>query len=44
ACDAAIAASGTVSLELAVAGTPHIVGYRLNPVTAFLAKRLLRVP
>lgn len=44
ACDAAIAASGTVSLELAVAGTPHIVGYRLNPVTAFLAKRLLQVP
>lgn len=44
ACDAAIAASGTVSLELAVAGTPHIVGYRLNALTAFLGKRVLQVP
>lgn len=44
ACDAAIAASGTVSLELAVAGTPHIVGYRVNALTAFLAKRVLQVP
>ncbi len=43
ACDAALAASGTVSLELALAGTPHAVAYRVNPLTAWLARRLIRV-
>lgn len=38
---AAIAASGTVSLELAVAGVPHLIAYRVNPMSAF-AFRLLR--
>ncbi|MBR1647982.1 MAG: lipid-A-disaccharide synthase [Alphaproteobacteria bacterium] len=40
---AAIAASGTVALELAITGTPHIIAYRLSPLTAFLAKRLLKI-
>lgn len=40
---AAIAASGTVALELAMAKVPHVVAYRLNPVTAAIARRLLRV-
>ncbi|RDD62126.1 lipid-A-disaccharide synthase [Ferruginivarius sediminum] len=40
---AAIAASGTVAVELAVAGLPAIIAYRVNPVTAFLARRLIRV-
>ncbi|MGJ3258772.1 MAG: lipid-A-disaccharide synthase [Rhodospirillales bacterium] len=43
AADAAIAASGTVSLELAMAGVPMLIAYRLAPVTGFLAKRLIRV-
>ena len=43
ACDAAIAASGTVSLELALARVPMVIGYRLNPVTMALAKRMVRV-
>ena len=43
AADAAIAASGTVSLELAMAGVPMLIGYRLSPLTAFFAKRLIRV-
>ncbi len=43
AADAAIAASGTVSLELAMAGKPMLIAYRLAPVTGFLAKRLIRV-
>jgi lipid-A-disaccharide synthase len=35
---AALAASGTVALELALARLPMVVGYRLNPLTeAFLA-------
>lgn len=41
--DAAIAASGTVSLELAMAGVPSLIAYRLAPLTAFFARRLIRV-
>lgn len=41
AANAALAASGTVSLELALAGTPMVIAYRVNKVTAFLMKRLL---
>jgi lipid-A-disaccharide synthase len=36
--------SGTSSLEMAVAGIPHVVAYRLNPITAAIAKRLVQVP
>ena len=42
AADAAIAASGTVALELAMAGLPTVIGYRLNALTALLARRLLK--
>jgi lipid-A-disaccharide synthase len=40
----AIAASGTVSLELALAGLPGITIYRTGPLTAWLARRLIRAP
>ena len=43
ACDVALAASGTVSLELAVAELPSVIAYRMAPLTAFLAKRLIKV-
>ncbi len=43
AADAALAASGTVSLELAAAGTPMVIAYAANPFSAFLAKRLVRI-
>ncbi len=43
AADAALAASGTVSLELAMAGVPSLIAYRLSPLTAFIARRLIRV-
>lgn len=36
--------SGTSSLEMAVAGIPHVVAYRLNPITAEIARRLVKVP
>jgi lipid-A-disaccharide synthase len=39
----ALAASGTVTLELALAGVPMVVGYRVNPLTALLARRLIKV-
>lgn len=40
----AIAASGTVSLELAMTDTPHIIAYKLSPVSAWLARHLIRTP
>ncbi len=39
----AVAASGTVALELAMAGIPFVTAYRMSPITAFLARRLVRV-
>lgn len=38
-----IAASGTVSLELALAKVPHLIAYRLNKITGYLAKKLLKI-
>ncbi len=43
AADAALAASGSVTLELAVAKTPTVIAYKANPLTALLARRLIRV-
>lgn len=40
---AALAASGTVSLELALAGVPHLIAYRVHKLTGMLAKRLLKI-
>jgi lipid-A-disaccharide synthase len=44
AADAALCKSGTISLEAASAGTPHVVAYRANPITWAAARRLVRVP
>ena len=43
AADVAIAASGTVALELAMVDTPHIIGYKLSAVSAWLAKHFLKI-
>ncbi|MGH7062052.1 MAG: lipid-A-disaccharide synthase, partial [Stellaceae bacterium] len=40
---AALAASGTVALELALARVPMVVGYRLNPLTQKLLDRVVKV-
>ncbi|HEV2302374.1 MAG TPA: lipid-A-disaccharide synthase [Stellaceae bacterium] len=40
---AALAASGSVALELAMAKLPMVVAYRLNPLTEALLKRVLKV-
>ena len=40
---AAIAASGTVALELAICGVPHIICYKVSPLTAMLVRRFLKI-
>jgi lipid-A-disaccharide synthase len=35
--------SGTSSLEVAAGGVPMVVAYRVNPITAAIARRLIRV-
>ncbi|HLZ76194.1 lipid-A-disaccharide synthase [Phenylobacterium sp.] len=37
----ALACSGTVTTELALAGAPMVIGYRLGPVTAWIVQNLL---
>ncbi|WP_282608220.1 lipid-A-disaccharide synthase [Pelagibius sp. Alg239-R121] len=41
--EAALAASGTVAVELAVAGVPTVIGYRANAITAWLAPYILKI-
>jgi lipid-A-disaccharide synthase len=40
---AALTKSGTSTLELAMAGVPMVVTYRVNPITAAIAQRLVSV-
>jgi lipid-A-disaccharide synthase len=39
----ALATSGTVGLELAVAECPHVIAYKMNPITWFLVKAMSKV-
>ena len=43
ACDCAVAASGTVTLELALLKVPMVVTYKLSPLTYLLAKSLVKL-
>ena len=40
---AAIAASGTVALELAICDIPHIIAYKVSPFSAMLARKFLHI-
>jgi len=40
---AAITKSGTITLQLAIAGIPMVVGYRVHPLTYRVLKRLVRL-
>ena len=40
---AALTKSGTSTLELALAGVPMAVTYRVNPLTAMMARRMIKV-
>lgn len=42
--DWALATSGTVSLELAKARVPMMIGYRANALTEFMVKRMVKLP
>jgi lipid-A-disaccharide synthase len=44
AADAALVKSGTTTLEAAMTGTPMVVAYRVNALTAAIARRVIRVP
>ncbi len=39
----AVVASGTATVEVAQAGLPMVVAYRVNPVTAWLLRRMLSI-
>ena len=39
----ALAASGTVSLELSMAKLPHVIIYKLNRLTGWLARKILKI-
>ena len=42
-CDAILLTSGTVALEVTLAKVPFCVAYKVNPITASLARRMLKV-
>ena len=42
AADAALAASGTVSLELAANGVPMVIGYDMAPLSRWIIRRMVR--
>lgn len=39
---AALACSGTVSIELAMAGLPSVIAYKINPITYMIGKFLIK--
>ncbi len=43
ACEAVMAASGTVTLELAILNVPMVVSYKVSPLTHFIGSRLIKV-
>lgn len=43
-CDAIVAASGTVTLEIALMGVPQVLVYRVAPLSYSILKRLVQIP
>ncbi len=43
ACDVALSVSGTMGLELAYAGIPHVIAYKMHPVSWLLVRLLVKV-
>lgn len=42
ACDMALAVSGTVGLELALMGVPHVIGYKMNILTWAMLRLMIK--
>lgn len=42
ACDAAVVVSGTVALEVALAGIPHVLFYKMNGLTWEIVRRMVK--
>ncbi len=40
----AIAASGTVTLELSYTNTPCVIGYKVSKLTEYIVKKLIKIP
>lgn len=43
-CDAIVAASGTVTLEIALLGVPHLIVYKVSPLSYRILSRLVKIP
>ena len=43
-CDAVVTVSGTVTLQLALAGTPMAIVYKVAPLSYAIGRRLIRIP
>jgi len=43
-CSLVVAASGTVTLEAAIAGVPMVIIYKVSPVTYLFGKAMIKVP
>jgi len=43
-CDVIVAASGTVTLQAAIHGTPMVIMYKVSPISFRLGRALVRVP
>ncbi|NPV79352.1 MAG: lipid-A-disaccharide synthase [Firmicutes bacterium] len=44
ACDMALIASGTATLEAAILGAPMVITYAISPVTWLIGRRLIKIP
>ncbi len=44
ACDAIVTVSGTVTLQIALVGTPMAIVYKMSPLTYAIGRRLIRLP
>ncbi len=44
AADLALVSSGTATLETAILGTPMLIGYRIQPVSYWLARLFVKIP
>lgn len=42
-CDAVVTSSGTATLEVAMLGIPLVILYKLNPISYWLGRRLVRI-